>query len=62
MGPESVLAVGDGEPDICMLEAAGVSVAVEPKAPAVEAAARHVVRGNLLDILDCLGNGPAITG
>lgn len=62
MGPESVLAVGDGEPDICMLEAAGVSVAVEPKTPAVEAAARHVVRGNLLDILDCLGNGPAITG
>ena len=51
LGAENVLAVGDGEPDICMLDAAGVSVAFQPKSENVRIAARHTVTGNLLEIL-----------
>jgi glucosyl-3-phosphoglycerate synthase len=51
LGAEDVLAVGDGEPDICMLAAAGVSVAFQPKTENVQNAARHMVSGNLLEIL-----------
>ncbi len=51
LGAENVLAVGDGEPDICMLAAAGVSVAFQPKTENVQNAALHVVSGNLLEIL-----------
>jgi HAD superfamily phosphoserine phosphatase-like hydrolase len=51
LGAEQVLAVGDGDPDICMLEAAGASVAFQPKTEAVKSAARHVLTGNLLEIL-----------
>ena len=51
---ESVLAVGDGENDICMLEAAGQSIAFQPKLPAVAAAARHVVEGDLTEVLRVL--------
>ena len=43
---EQVLAVGDGENDICMLREAGISIAFHPLTPAVEAAARHVVTGS----------------
>jgi glucosyl-3-phosphoglycerate synthase len=46
-----VLAVGDGENDICLLRAAGTSVAFEPKTSAVQAAAQHVVHGNLAHVL-----------
>jgi phosphoserine phosphatase len=51
VSPENVLAVGDGEPDICMLRAAGMSIAFQPKSDAVIQAARHVVTGNLLEVL-----------
>jgi len=51
LGAENVLAVGDGDPDVCMLAAAGVSVAFQPKSDAVQKAARHVVSGSLLEIL-----------
>lgn len=51
LGAEQVLAVGDGDPDICMLSAAGASVAFQPKSEAVKSAARHVLSGNLLEIL-----------
>jgi phosphoserine phosphatase len=51
LGAENVLAVGDGDPDVCMLAAAGVSVAFQPKSGAVQKAARHVVSGSLLEIL-----------
>ncbi len=52
--PESVLAVGDGEPDACMLKAAGISVAFQPKSTLVEEAARYVVKGHLLEVLSLL--------
>lgn len=52
---DCVLAVGDSDPDACMLKAAGISVAYQPKSDAVAAAAQHVVSGSLLDILPYLG-------
>ncbi|MBI4865299.1 MAG: HAD-IB family phosphatase [Candidatus Riflebacteria bacterium] len=57
MPPEQVLAVGDSDPDACMLKAAGVSVAFQPKSKSLEAAARHVIHGNLLEILAHLESG-----
>ncbi|MBI4860191.1 MAG: haloacid dehalogenase-like hydrolase [Candidatus Riflebacteria bacterium] len=51
MPPELVLAVGDSDPDACMLRAAGLSVAFQPKSKSLADAANHVVQGNLLEIL-----------
>ncbi len=49
-----VLAVGDGINDVCMLRAAGRSVAFNPKAEPVREAADHVLTGDLRRILDLL--------
>jgi HAD superfamily phosphoserine phosphatase-like hydrolase len=54
IGPDRVLAVGDGENDVCMLQAAGTSVAFRPTRERVRAAARHVVEGALSDALAVL--------
>ena len=51
IGAEHVLAVGDGENDICLFQAAGRSVAFQPKTEAVRRAARHVARGDLVEVL-----------
>lgn len=51
IGAERVLAVGDGENDICLLKAAGMSVAFRPKTMAVQAAAEHAVLGDLTEVL-----------
>ncbi|MCI0745625.1 MAG: glycosyltransferase [Verrucomicrobia subdivision 3 bacterium] len=51
IGAENVLAVGDGENDVCLLRAVGTSVAFEPKTPAVRAAAQNVIRKTLAQIL-----------
>lgn len=55
---DRVLAVGDGENDVCMLRAAGTSVAFRPKSPKVQAAAGLVVHDDLTQILD-LARRPA---
>ena len=55
IGPERVLAVGDSDNDICLLRAAGISVAFQPKTPAVRDAAKHVVHHDLRGILRLLG-------
>jgi FMN phosphatase YigB (HAD superfamily) len=55
IGPERVLAVGDSDNDICLLRAAGVTVAFQPKTPAVRDAARHVIEADLRGILRLLG-------
>ncbi len=47
----SVLAVGDGENDIGMLRAAGLSVAFQPKSERVRRAAKHVVTERLDEVL-----------
>jgi phosphoserine phosphatase len=52
--PEHVLAVGDGDNDICLLHAAGTSVAFNPQSQRVRAAAMHVVRNDLSGILRIL--------
>lgn len=44
---EEVLAIGDGENDICLLEAAGRSIAFEPKSALVALAAGHVAHRSL---------------
>ena len=51
IAPDQVLAVGDGENDICMLRAAGISIAFHPLTLRVAEAARHVVTGPLTDVL-----------
>jgi len=54
LAPERVLAVGDGENDICLLRAAGHSVAFRPRNGRVADAAQHVVRGSIQEILQRL--------
>jgi phosphoserine phosphatase len=52
---DGVLAVGDSDNDVCLLRAAGVSVAVHPKSSAVRNAAAHLIEGDLREILQLLG-------
>ena len=47
----NVLAVGDGENDICLLRAAGQSIAFRPKTRKVQVAAKRVVQGTLFEVL-----------
>ena len=49
--PANVLAVGDGNNDICLLKAVGTSVAFEPKTEEVRAAAQTVITASLLPVL-----------
>jgi glucosyl-3-phosphoglycerate synthase len=53
--PERVLAVGDSENDICLLRAAGISIAFQPKRRSVRAAAKHLVTDDLREILRFVG-------
>jgi phosphoserine phosphatase len=48
------VAVGDGENDVCMLRAMGVSIAFQPQSERVEAAAGYQVWGSLGGVLDIL--------
>jgi len=48
---KQILAVGDGENDIGMLRAAGMSVAFQPKNERVRKAAKKVIRGSLEQVL-----------
>jgi glucosyl-3-phosphoglycerate synthase len=52
--PSRVLAVGDGENDVCLLQAAGTSVAFRPATGNVRTAARHVVESDLREVLALL--------
>lgn len=49
--PDHVLAVGDGDNDICLLRTAGQSVAFQPKTKDVRMAAQWVVEGTLPEVL-----------
>lgn len=48
---DQVLAVGDSDPDACMLKAAGISVAYQPKTEELAALAQHVVQEDLSEIM-----------
>jgi phosphoserine phosphatase len=59
----SVLAVGDGENDIGMLRAAGVSVAFQPKTGRVRRAAKYLVTGRLDEVLKLVpAQSPKLAG
>jgi phosphoserine phosphatase len=58
IGTERVIAVGDSDLDACMLAAAGVSIAFQPKSEGVERAAHHVARESLVEILGFPGVAP----
>jgi glucosyl-3-phosphoglycerate synthase len=49
--PRNVIAVGDGDNDICLLKAVGTSVAFEPKTEAARAAAQNVLHDSLAPLL-----------
>jgi len=51
---DHVLAIGDNINDLCLLRAAGMSVAFEPKARVVADAAQYVAHSNLLDAVKIL--------
>ncbi|MDX2044299.1 MAG: HAD-IB family phosphatase [Acidobacteriota bacterium] len=52
LNPEKVLAVGDGENDVCMLRDAGWSVAFQPKTKNVSAAAQIVALESLAEVVN----------
>jgi HAD superfamily phosphoserine phosphatase-like hydrolase len=49
-----VVAVGDGQNDLCMFREAGLSIAFEPKHPLVRQTAEHCVSGDLREVLALL--------
>lgn len=51
VAPESMLSVGDGRNDICMLRATGKSVAFQPKTAETAGAAQQVLESNLAEVL-----------
>lgn len=51
LGSENVLAVGDGENDVCMLRDAGWSVAFQPKTDNVRAAAQREAWESLAEVI-----------
>jgi glucosyl-3-phosphoglycerate synthase len=57
IGPDRVLAVGDGDNDICLLKAAGTAVAYRPKSSAVADAAQHVITDSLARIVGLAPSG-----
>jgi phosphoserine phosphatase len=48
---KDIVAVGDGENDVCLLRAAPLSFAFRPKGEGVRAAARHVIEESLSELL-----------
>lgn len=53
---DNVIMVGDSDNDICLMKAAGRSVAFRPKSAAVAAAARFSIHQSLTEVLDILDN------
>ncbi len=55
LSTDQVLAVGDGDNDVCLLRAAGTSVAFRPKTSQVQAVATVVVESDLTELLSKIG-------
>lgn len=49
-----VIAVGDGENDICLVREVGKGIAFEPKVPELRRVAQHVIEGNLSAVLSVI--------
>ena len=52
--PENVIAVGDGENDICLLREAGKGIAFQPKVPQLRDVAQYVFEGTLSAVLSVI--------
>lgn len=59
VAPEQVVAVGDGENDVCLLSAAGLSFAFHPRSAAVADAADHVIWGELSEMVTLVAESMA---
>jgi glucosyl-3-phosphoglycerate synthase len=57
IGPDSILAVGDNDNDVCLLKASGTAIAFRPKSSAVTDAAQHAVTDSLIRVLDLIPPG-----
>lgn len=51
----NIIAVGDSDNDVCLLRAAGTSIAFQPKSASVQQAAKHIIQGDLRGVLRLLG-------
>jgi phosphoserine phosphatase len=51
---DKVVAVGDGENDVCLLRGAGLSFAFRPRSACVRAAAQVTLEGGLHEIVECV--------
>jgi glucosyl-3-phosphoglycerate synthase len=51
---DKVIAVGDSDPDACMIRAANVGIAFQPKTKSFEASANHVYQDSLMEIMQTL--------
>jgi len=58
LDPKNVIAVGDGNNDVCMLRAVGHSFAFQPKTAKVRSAAKRVLENSLLELLDLVSDAP----
>jgi len=58
LAPKNVIAVGDGNNDVCMLRAVGHSFAFQPKTAKVRSAAKRVLENSLLELLDLVSDAP----
>ena len=54
--PDKVIAVGDSDPDSCMVREAGIGIAFQPKSPTFAAAADYVFEESLMEILQTLSS------
>ena len=52
---DNLIAVGDSDNDVCLLRAAGTSIAFQPKSDSVQQAAKHIIQGDLRGVLRLLG-------
>ncbi len=51
---DKVIAIGDSDPDSCMVRSAGIGIAFQPKTKAFEASAHHVYQDNLMEIMQTI--------
>lgn len=53
------IAIGDNDGDACMLQAADIGIAYEPKTRRVAKSANHCISGNIASALECIDRDSA---